>query len=57
MVLSWKSPKELAVSISTDERTVRRWVEAGTVFAERTPGGQIRIAVDEYGWPLAPAEE
>lgn len=40
------SPKELALSIGVSESTVKRWVDDGTIVAERSSGGHRRITID-----------
>lgn len=46
------SPKQVASTMAVHEKTVRRWCYAGQLRAHRTPGGLIRIEVDERGLPL-----
>jgi excisionase family DNA binding protein len=38
------SPAQVAAELGVDERTVRRWIEAGVVPAERTTAGRYRVA-------------
>ncbi len=40
------SPKELALSIGVSESTVKRWVDDGTIVAERSSGGHRRITIE-----------
>ena len=41
------TPKDLADAIGASERSVRRWLDAGTVKVTRTAGGHRRIALEE----------
>ena len=41
------SPKELAEAVGVSESSLKRWVDAGRLRAERTPGGHRRITVQE----------
>jgi len=48
----YASPKEVAATTRSHEKTVRRWCYRGQVRCHRTPGGLIRVEVDATGWPL-----
>lgn len=43
--MSYLTPKEHAAREGVDERTVRRWIAAGTVRANRV-GGRWRIPIE-----------
>jgi excisionase family DNA binding protein len=37
------SPAQVAEALGVNEKTVRNWVEAGVVEAQRTPAGRYRL--------------
>jgi len=41
--------KEFAARERVDERTVRTWIHKGAITIRRTPGGAVRIPIDEPG--------
>lgn len=41
-------PKEASSILGVNERTLRRWEEAGNIQAIRTPSGQRRYNIDSY---------
>ena len=47
MIKQSLSPKELAEAVGVSESSLKRWVDAGRLRAERTPGGHRRITVQE----------
>ncbi|MDM9381720.1 IS607 family transposase [Chlorogloeopsis sp. ULAP01] len=47
-IVRYVSPKEASEILGVNERTLRRWEEAGKIQAIRTPSGQRRYNVDNY---------
>ncbi len=41
------SPKQLALAIGASESSLKRWVDAGRIRAEKTAGGHRRVSVGE----------
>ena len=41
------SPRDLADALGVSESSLKRWVDAGKIYAFRTEGGHRRIALDE----------
>lgn len=41
------SPRELALAIGVSESTLKRWIDAGRIDAQRTAGGHRRVPVEE----------
>lgn len=44
----WLSAAQVAARYGVTPQAVYRWIDAGRVSAERTPGGSWRLAVDQF---------